>query len=416
MGFKLSDAGGTKPRKFTFDNSVDAGENKASLPERILADQAVRILNYELIGEGIARLREGLKLLIEITEPNKILIPSIIRSIGTTHLAFAYQDGTDTKIAIYDIAADTQETKYTISGSLEPVGGVSYDDYFYFGNGAENIRVTHKDGIFVTYDGGTGDFTVGQVCTSSSGGTGTIVAVNGTTSNGTLVLTGQSGTFNNNDTLTDPITGAADQAGEEAFTKEITDADAPKAKKFEIMKFSNGNYLLAGNTGAGGQVAEIIWSKKDEDATDIPFLDWGAVDPTAPLLNEGSSVLFRRGGNLNKMVFHEGRVYTYYDRAVSIFHQEPKNVDLVGLIQVTITDDQAFGVGGISAVATPRGVFHTNSQGLWRISFAENTKIEDNVTLILGRDQIENLDFSNSKVVFDGPSTSWRPPLAPVRR
>lgn len=402
MGFNLSITGVTKPKKFTFDQSIDSGENKAALPERILADQAVTIVNYDLIGDGIARLREGLKLLIEITEPSKTLTPSMLRPISTTHLAFAYHNDTDTKIGVYDIAADTQEIKHTISGNLNPVGGVSYDDFFYFGNGAENIRVIHKDGIFVNYDGGTGDFTVGEVCTSSSGGTGTIVSINGSTSDGTLVLTGQSGTFNNNDTLTDPITGVANQDGEEFLSLEITDSDAPKAKKFEIMKFSNGNYLLAGNTGAGGQVAEVIWSKKDTDATDIPFLGWGASDPTAPILSEGSSVLFRRGGALNKIVFHEGRVYTYYNRAISIFHQEAKNVDTVGLIQVTVSDDQEFGVGGISAVSTPDGVFHTNSQGLWRITFSENTKIEDNVTLILGRDEINKLDFTNSEVIFDG--------------
>jgi len=61
----------------------------------------------------------------------------------------------------------------------------------------------------LTFDGGTGAFTVGQVVTSSTGASGTISAKTGTTSSGTLTLTGVSGTFTDNRAITDPLGGAA---------------------------------------------------------------------------------------------------------------------------------------------------------------------------------------------------------------
>lgn len=62
----------------------------------------------------------------------------------------------------------------------------------------------------LAYDTQTGNFTVGQVVTGgTSNATGTIVQDLDGGSTGTLVLSGVSGTFQDNETITDPITGSA---------------------------------------------------------------------------------------------------------------------------------------------------------------------------------------------------------------
>ncbi len=63
----------------------------------------------------------------------------------------------------------------------------------------------------IAYDAQTGNFTVGQVLTGgTSGATATIVADNDGGATGTLTVIGITGTFADNETITDPVTGSAD--------------------------------------------------------------------------------------------------------------------------------------------------------------------------------------------------------------
>lgn len=60
------------------------------------------------------------------------------------------------------------------------------------------------------YDGQTGNFTVAQVITGgTSGATATIVSDSDSVTSGTLTLSGITGTFVDNETITDPVTGSA---------------------------------------------------------------------------------------------------------------------------------------------------------------------------------------------------------------
>jgi len=86
-------------------------------------------------------------------------------------------------------------------------------------NGSDAMRV--YDGQFwyplrasnsytLAYDGGTGAFTVGQIVTgTTSTSKGTITAKTGTTAVGTLTISNVTGTFQDNEPLTDPTGGAA---------------------------------------------------------------------------------------------------------------------------------------------------------------------------------------------------------------
>ena len=80
---------------------------------------------------------------------------------------------------------------------------IIYDGSFWY-------PVRGSDTYTIAYDGGTGAFTVGQVVTGlTSGSTGTITAKTGTVAVGTLTLSGVTGTFQDNETLDDPVTGVA---------------------------------------------------------------------------------------------------------------------------------------------------------------------------------------------------------------
>ena len=76
------------------------------------------------------------------------------------------------------------------------------------------VPIAATNTVEIDYDNQSGDFTVGQTVTGgTSGATGKIVRdIDGGTT-GTLQLTGVSGTFQNNEQITDPITGVADVNG-----------------------------------------------------------------------------------------------------------------------------------------------------------------------------------------------------------
>ncbi|MEW6263382.1 MAG: phage tail tube protein [Thermodesulfobacteriota bacterium] len=87
-----------------------------------------------------------------------------------------------------------------MSLSVKPEGFQEIDLEFMGANEAQALP----------YDGQTGNFTVGQVVTGgTSTATGTIIADSDAGTEGFLTLINVSGTFQNNEAITDPITGAA---------------------------------------------------------------------------------------------------------------------------------------------------------------------------------------------------------------
>lgn len=109
-------------------------------------------------------------------------------------------------------------------------------DYLYAVNGSNEALLydgeafypmDDSDIVTLDYDNGTGDFTVGDTVTGgTSSATGVIVRVNGDTASGVLYLKDVSGTFQNNETLTDTNTGDAQANGTTAlYVSGITGVD-----------------------------------------------------------------------------------------------------------------------------------------------------------------------------------------------
>lgn len=156
---------------------------------------------------------------------------------GSTAKLFASSDG-----SIYDIttpaspaippdpSVESQTADYYSSALFSTVGG----DYLIAANGADTLlsfdgalwrRIddsTHE----LSYDGGTGDFTVGQTITGgTSAATAVIVSISGTTAAGTLRINTVSGVFQDNEALTDGSTGSATVNGTLVSIPSITGVD-----------------------------------------------------------------------------------------------------------------------------------------------------------------------------------------------
>jgi len=146
---------------------------------------------------------------------------------------FGIEDiGSDT--AVYDgmTGGDWVVVQFATTGGIYLIGVNGEDDGFIYDGTTFYPNVA--GGIYgLDYDTGTGAFTVGQTVTgTTSAATGVIVKIIGTTSAGTLWLKTQVGTFQDNEAITDPVTGAAVADGTEAvlspgvtFTGALTSAD-----------------------------------------------------------------------------------------------------------------------------------------------------------------------------------------------
>jgi hypothetical protein len=141
-----------------------------------------------------------------------------ITSGGNAHM-LAYDGQVKTFVASTTVGGQTSGASANIASDddngatgtlyLTSVTGTFVDNEKLVRNGAV-VNGTLSTNFFLDYDGQTGNFTVGQVVTGgTSGATGTIAADVDGGATGTLELTGITGTFADNETITDPVTGSA---------------------------------------------------------------------------------------------------------------------------------------------------------------------------------------------------------------
>lgn len=149
----------------------------------------------------------------------------------------------------------------------------------------------------LNFDGQTGDFTVGLTVTGgTSGATGVIVRVSDSGTTGTLYLNNVSGTFQDNETITDTSTGSALANGADAaFLGAITGVDTDALSHVNVYRNrmffvekdtlnvwylpvnsitgAAGNITLAGIFGEGGSVLFTeTWSMDAGDGLDDKFV------------------------------------------------------------------------------------------------------------------------------------------------
>jgi len=88
--------------------------------------------------------------------------------------------------------------------------------------------------VKLLYDGGTGAFANGDTVTGAGGATGHIAFVDGTVESGTLYLVGVTGTFVNDEAITDGVAGAAVVNGTQSILNDIVLLNNVKDKKYTL--------------------------------------------------------------------------------------------------------------------------------------------------------------------------------------
>lgn len=106
------------------------------------------------------------------------------------------------------------------------------------------------------YDTQTGNFVIGQIVTAGGGAFGTIVLDADAGAAGTLTLAQVSGTFANNDTITDPVSGAALVNGSQSRISDLVYPTAAEA--LEVLSSS------ANDTSAGTGATGITYTSLDD--------------------------------------------------------------------------------------------------------------------------------------------------------
>jgi hypothetical protein len=146
----------------------------------------------------------------------------------------------------------------TLSGA-GTLAAYIYDASILPPSGGDGISASTTVKNFLRYDGQSGAFTVGQVVTgATSGAVGTIAADADGGSAGILTLTSVTGTFVDNEAITDPITGAAVANGAN-FTGNLTKLNYVT----QTANYTAGLLL----TGATSAATAMILSDSDAGTT-----------------------------------------------------------------------------------------------------------------------------------------------------
>ena len=365
---------------------ASGGINKRDLPQFLSLKYAQDIVNYHTLANGRLVKRKGLERLFEESSSGAI---TLLEKYTDDIYIFGYSN----KVKAYTISTDTITSIKADFTTTDPFSGVRYGDYFFVCNGGDKIgRITQT----LNYDGQSTDFTVGLTVTgATSGATAIILEDSDSGATGTLTLGNISGTFQDNEALSDPDGGDADANGTVGFTyTEIS--DAPKAK----VLYAFGPRLFCGNTD--NDPTEIIGAAVD-DGTNPPFTDWTPSTSST----DATRVIYRRGGAIKAISSLGSQVIGFGENGKFAFRINV--LDSGGsLVQDVVVDYERIDFGSERAVInTSKGVFYANENGLWQMVNTGETNVpyseqEGNISVsLLGRDYFDDIDLDNADMVYD---------------
>lgn len=224
-------------------------------------------------------------------------------------------------------------------------------------------------------------------------GHGTVTAkVAGTT--GTLVLGDVSGTFANNEALTDPKGGSATEDGTLTWTY-TTVSGAPTCKVVRAI----GDRLFCG--GLSSDLTAVAYSNQDT-GTNPPFSSWTvAATSTSPGL-----INFRNGGEVNDIQSLEENIVVFAKNGKWAFRIDV--LDVGGTLTKSDTKVLARvdSGGERGAKLTEDGIYYVNSTGVWLLRSLGKVNVpydelETEVSWDLGPTYFDNFDFSDADIAYD---------------
>lgn len=363
---------------------AEKGENLRDLPQFLDVDHAQKIVNYLITGEGGLKMRRGYTQVATTTGTDGM------RALDywTTNLIVV---GWAQKVGVVDIAAKTLtevKTDFNASGQFD---GDRYGDYFHVASPEDKIG---QMSFTLDYDAQSANFTVGAKLTGgTSGATAIILEDSDGGATGTLTLGQITGTFENNETITDDngTPGSATVDGTLSYTyTELS--NAPKAVKIKSV----GARLFASLASDRSQIKYC-----DVDTgTNPPFQTWN----NSATATHGGLISFRNAGPINDIDSLDKVILVAADYGTWAFHIEV--LDVGGTLEkVESTDMYRVEAGGSKKLkVTDTGIYSVNKRGLSQIvgigqSDIPFSKQEAFVSKSLGNKYFDDINLDDADIV-----------------
>jgi hypothetical protein len=377
------------PKRIKVSKSTGAlGQNTAKPPQYLNANEAILIQNYLVQREADVQRRNGTVKKVETTG-----LPPKMEQIWTDTLTMI---GYGTTLAVWN---RNDNTLHTVKSNFTKniTDGVRYGNDFYSCNGIFGDKIYKTTLPSLDFDAQTANFTNGLVITGgTSGATATIISQTDVGATGTLVLDNITGTFVDNEIITDSSTGSATVNGTMSWTNtaEIS-ASSGTVPKCEFL-FIFGTRLVAGKTDAA---TYRIHLSKEAD-----FTNWNT---TTTLVGDSYYKDFGRAGAVTGIATITGTNNTssqYADILVSFFengrlgwHQETTQLG-TDTIQTFPNDIEVLDAGGNGRpYSTPMGIFFGNENGEF---FMRNDRQIINLSRNFGRNKVVLFDQTDSDRVW----------------
>ena len=385
------------PRTASNTNANMAGINTRDFPQ-LLKESVLIMRNYFRIGYGRVRKAPGTVNQYSVTTGTDAgdAVTKVIEWFPGYDI-FCY--GNVLKVR-NKVSNTTIAVKDDFASEVTDI--VTYGGYAYVADDTTGSKVGYLKAA-LAYDGqGATNFTANLIVTGTTSDAKAVIlsdADSGAT--GILTLKMLSGSFENNELITDTGTGSATVNGTLSVSwTEI--ADAPKCKYLAII---NNNRLGTGNTNTN--ISGVHISRADQ-LSGVPFsatADWAIVavpDPDSPFkvtFDEAKAVQsFGKIGQQTVVLLDSGK---FGFRITQI------DVSGTGLVLDTPVDFQNvdFGASG-KAVSTSFGIFYVNEAGIFQLISGGQTdqpysSQDQKISSQLDYDFTRNFTFDEADLIYD---------------
>lgn len=164
--------------------------------------------------------------------------------------------------------------------------------------------------------------------------------------------------------------------------------NSPQATQIAFYEFAGYTFLVAND------VKYIKWSKGNS------YNNW--TETSAKPVDDPGVIRNERLGAVKKIGVQDQYLFILYENAINAYHFEAKNADGDGLAQLVVKDFESTVLRGISGIGFDKGFVYTHEDGISILNVVQGDKDEFRLSDILGEERMNDLDFSKSKVFYDG--------------
>jgi hypothetical protein len=355
------------------------------LPQFLDTKSALRIWNYVISSDGGLAMRKGITPLFSATGTDGGVM---LEKFTDDTIIFGYKN----TVAVYQKSLDTVtdiKTNFVQAGAFN---GVAYGDYFFVASPRDKLgRISQT----LAYDTQSANFAAGLVLTGATSGATAIILedVDGGAT-GTLTLGSITGTFADDEIITDSATGSAKVNGVLGFTYTVI-TNAPMCQTVTAID----SRLVTGAILADS--TSVRYSEKDLGANP-PFTTW----TNATGGSDGGIVRYRNAGTVRSIVPLGNLIVVLSDNGKFAFSIDLQDVGgTLTKIDTPALFRNDFG-GARGAIVTNKGIFYVNELGVWQLVSVGQSNIpfskqETLDSVLLGSKFFDNIDLSQTSLLYD---------------